>query len=50
MHTALWCLAGVSVLGALVSWVRPKHVNATEAADLAAAVPTEEPAREAARV
>jgi hypothetical protein len=50
MHTALWCLAGVSVLGALVSWVRPKHVNATEATDLAAAMPVEESTREPAVV
>jgi len=26
MHTALWCLAGVSVLGAAISAARPKHV------------------------
>jgi hypothetical protein len=26
MHLALWCLAGVSVLGAAVSFARPKHV------------------------
>ncbi len=50
LHTALWCLAGVSVLGALVSWVRPKHVNATEATGLAGARPVEEPAREPAVV
>jgi len=29
MHTALWCLAAVSVLGALVSAARPKHVSVT---------------------
>jgi hypothetical protein len=28
MHTALWCLAGVSVLGAAISAARPKHVAA----------------------
>jgi EmrB/QacA subfamily drug resistance transporter len=26
MHTALWCLAGVSLLGAAISAARPKHV------------------------
>jgi EmrB/QacA subfamily drug resistance transporter len=26
MHLALWCLAGVSVLGAVVSFARPKYV------------------------
>ena len=26
MHTALWCLAGVSVLGAAISAARPKHI------------------------
>ena len=26
MHTALWCLTGVSILGAIVSYARPKHV------------------------
>jgi MFS family permease len=28
MHTALWCLAGVSVLGAAISAARPKHIAA----------------------
>ena len=27
MHLALWCLAGVSIIGALVSFARPKHVS-----------------------
>jgi EmrB/QacA subfamily drug resistance transporter len=27
MHTALWCLAGISVLGAFVAAARPKHVQ-----------------------
>jgi EmrB/QacA subfamily drug resistance transporter len=27
MHTALWCLAAVSVLGAMISAARPKHVH-----------------------
>jgi EmrB/QacA subfamily drug resistance transporter len=26
MHLALWCLAGVSLLGAVVSMMRPKHI------------------------
>ncbi len=29
MHTALWCLCAVSVLGAFVAAARPKHVAAT---------------------
>src|SRR5690242_12848650 len=27
MHTALWCLAGISVLGAVISAARPAHVK-----------------------
>ena len=27
MHTALWCLTAVSLLGAVVSFARPKHVD-----------------------
>jgi len=27
MHTALWCLAGISVLGAVISAARPAHVR-----------------------
>ncbi len=27
MHTALWCLAAVSVLGAMIAAARPKHVH-----------------------
>ena len=27
MHTALWCLAGISVLGAAISAARPAHVK-----------------------
>jgi EmrB/QacA subfamily drug resistance transporter len=30
MHTALWCLTAVSVLGAVVSFARPKHVETVE--------------------
>jgi hypothetical protein len=26
MHTALWCLTAVSILGSVVSFARPKHV------------------------
>jgi len=43
MHIALWCLAGVSVIGAFVAAARPPHVRG-EAAALAA----EEPKVEAA--
>ena len=28
MHSALWCLTAVAVVGAVVSFVRPKHVEA----------------------
>jgi EmrB/QacA subfamily drug resistance transporter len=31
MHTALWCLAGISVLGAVISAARPAHVKAPAA-------------------
>jgi MFS family permease len=31
MHEALWVLAGISVLGAVVSWMRPRHEVAPEA-------------------
>jgi hypothetical protein len=31
MHTALWCLAAVSLLGAFVAAARPKHVQAAVA-------------------
>ena len=41
MHTALWCLAAVSVLGAFVAAARPKHagetVQAVEPAEVRAA-------------
>jgi hypothetical protein len=39
MHTALWCLTAVSVLGAFVSAARPKHI-----AEPTPAAPTELPA------
>ena len=32
MHTALWCLAAVSLLGAVVAFARPNHVHSTDAA------------------
>jgi len=32
MHTALWCLTAVSVLGAIVSYARPRHVDEVDAA------------------
>ncbi|HEV3128195.1 MAG TPA: hypothetical protein VGY32_04390, partial [Solirubrobacteraceae bacterium] len=28
MHTAMWCLAGISVLGAFVAAARPRHQRA----------------------
>ena len=28
MHTALWCLAGISLLGAVVCAARPSHAQA----------------------
>jgi EmrB/QacA subfamily drug resistance transporter len=31
MHTALWCLTAVSILGAVVAAIRPAHVKAPEA-------------------
>jgi EmrB/QacA subfamily drug resistance transporter len=31
MHTALWCLAGISVLGAVISAARPAHVKVSTA-------------------
>ncbi len=30
MHTALWCLAAISLLGAAISAARPKYVKAGE--------------------
>jgi hypothetical protein len=38
MHTALWCLAGISLLGAAISAARPAHVK-TESAVTQAAEP-----------
>src|SRR5436190_11075127 len=36
MHTALWCLAAVSVLGAFVAAARPPHARATSTSPVAA--------------
>lgn len=33
MHTALWCLSAVSVVGAFVAAARPKHVQAPAATE-----------------
>ncbi len=41
MHTALWCLSAISVLGAFVAAARPKHV-AEPGPEQAAAVPQAE--------
>ena len=30
MHTALWCLSGISLLGAVISAARPSHAKAEE--------------------
>jgi hypothetical protein len=35
MHVALWCLAGVSVVGAAISAARPKYVAGEKAAQQA---------------
>jgi hypothetical protein len=36
MHTALWCLAAVSVLGAFVAAARPSHSESRSTAPVAA--------------
>ena len=41
MHTALWCLTVVSVIGAIVSFARPKHI-AMEAIEDPTPAPVEE--------
>ncbi len=41
MHTALWCLAAVAVLGAVVSFVRPKHAVHGAGLEAPAAKPRE---------
>jgi EmrB/QacA subfamily drug resistance transporter len=45
MHTALWCLAAVSLLGAFVAAARPKHVDSESTESTEAAQPA--PARAA---
>lgn len=51
LHLALWCLAGVSLVGAVVSFVRPKHVSvASDGREPASRQPTEPARREPARV
>ena len=47
MHFALWCMAGLSVLGAVVSFARPKHVR-HHAEDAGTAAQAEAPAEAAA--
>jgi EmrB/QacA subfamily drug resistance transporter len=42
MHTALWCLAAVSLVGAFVSFARPKYVTASPDAEIAPE-PADEP-------
>jgi EmrB/QacA subfamily drug resistance transporter len=46
MHFALWCMAGLSLLGAVVSFARPKHV--AHHAEDPATVQAESPAEAAA--
>ena len=41
MHTALWCLCAVSVLGAFVAAARPKHVSEPGPEQAAAIAPPE---------
>jgi MFS family permease len=53
MHTALWCLAAVSLLGAVVSAARPSHeaeldLGPAPAMEGATPAPAEAPANEAA--
>jgi hypothetical protein len=51
LHTALWCLAAVSLVGAVVSFVRPKHVRVVAGEPESASQKPLEPARrEAAAV
>jgi hypothetical protein len=44
MHFALWCMTGLSLLGAVVSFARPKHV----AQHAEETIPAENPAEAAA--
>src|SRR5947209_1444480 len=41
MHTALWCLAAISVVGAAISAARPPHVRSSEDAVAPAQAPRE---------
>jgi hypothetical protein len=41
MHTALWCLAAVSLLGAFISAARPKQVKARASVPAAEGQPSE---------
>jgi hypothetical protein len=43
MHVALWCLAGVSLLGTAVCLMRPSHVSAAQAHPLPAPHPAPSP-------
>ncbi len=43
MHVALWCLAGVSLLGTAVCLMRPSHVSASDAQPQLAAHPAPSP-------
>jgi EmrB/QacA subfamily drug resistance transporter len=42
MHTALWCLAAISVVGAVISAARPAHVAAEAATEQPAGAETEQ--------
>jgi len=48
MHTALWCLAAVSVLGAFVAAARPKHVK-SDSPESASPEPQPQPQQQAER-
>jgi len=43
MHVALWCLAGVSLLGTAVCLMRPSHVSASDSQPQVAAHPAPSP-------
>ncbi len=45
MHFALWCLAGVSLLGTAVCLMRPSHVSAEDAPAAARTAPSPAPSR-----
>ncbi len=40
MHLALWCMTGLSILGAVVSFARPKHVGNDASGDAAVTAQT----------